>query len=87
MTKQEAYKIVFEDLIQEPIARGIYNKSDDDINYEYFMYGICTVMEAIAFGVSEECYEQFDYMFIYNMIESEKDIDDKERSFKDMSKM
>ena len=86
MTKQEAYKIVFEDLIQEPIARGVY-KSNKDVNYEYFMYGICNVMETIAYRVSEKCYEQFDYMFLYNMMESEKDIDDKERNFKDMPRM
>ena len=68
MDKSEAYKIVFEDLTQCNLFKGIYDAANgkDD-----FMYGISTVMENIAYNVSEECHDKFTKEFTQNMIESE----------------
>ena len=69
MDKSEAYKIVFDDLIQCDLFKGIYDAKHGN---EQYMYGISAVMECIAQGVSDECYESFNNKFINNMLESEK---------------
>lgn len=69
MNKTEAYKIVFEDLKKYELFTGKYDVRHDS---EKYMYGIATVMEVIAFGVSEDVHDEFDIMFINNMIESER---------------
>jgi len=63
----EAYKIVFDDLIQHDLFKGIHDAKHGNNN---FMYGIATVMECIAHGVSEECLEKFNKEFTQNMIAS-----------------
>lgn len=72
MTREEAYKIVFDDLTREdgyPIFRGIYDAKNGKDSY---MYGISHAMEYIALQVSEQTYESFGDMFLKNMIKSEE---------------
>lgn len=69
MSKSEAYQMVLEDLEKISLLRGVY---DAEHGNEHFMYGIATVMEIIANGVSEERYTQFDSMFSNNMAASEE---------------
>lgn len=67
-SKARAYKIVFDDLIQHNLFKGIYDAKNGN---EYFMYGIGIVMEYIAHGVSEEYLKKFNETFTQNMITSE----------------
>ena len=69
MTKQLAYAIVLNDLLECPMFKGIY---DAENGSEHFMHGISTVMENIAYHVSEDCAIDFSEMFIANMIDSEE---------------
>ena len=69
MDKSEAYKIVFDDLIQCNLFKGIHDAKNGNV---FFMYGIATVMEYIAYGVSEECLEKFHKEFTQNLIASEE---------------
>lgn len=69
MSKSEAYQIVLEDLEKSPLLCGVYDARHGN---EHFMYGIATVMEIIASGVSEERYTQFSSMFSNNMAASEE---------------
>lgn len=69
LSKSEAYKIVFDDLIKRDMFKGIY---DAKHGKDSFMYGVSIVMEYIAFNVSEDCYENFEDEFIKNMTESQK---------------
>lgn len=68
LSKSEAYKIVFDDLIKRDLFKGIY---DAQHGTDSFMYGVVTVMEDIAINVSEDCYEKFEDEFMENMAESE----------------
>ena len=68
LTKEQAYRIVFNDLEKIPMFRGIYDARRGN---ESFMYGIETVMETIALGVSEDMHDQFCDIFTANMIGSE----------------
>ena len=67
MNKSEAYKIVFEDLTKCDMFKGIY---DAEHGKDSFMYGVLTVMENIAFNVSEECGDKFSTKFTENMNKS-----------------
>ena len=67
--KSEAYKRVYDDLMQVSLFRGIYDASHGK---EHFMYGVSCVMEFVASGVNEETHEKFEYEFTQNMIESEE---------------
>ena len=68
MSKEEAYKIVYEDLKTHSLFRGIYNAKNGS---KSFMYGISIVMECVAVGVSDETYEKFKEEFLDNMVKSE----------------
>lgn len=71
MKLQEAYKMVYEDMIQSEC--GLLVGNYDAVNgKKLFMYGISTVMEWIAYRVSEEEGDAFSDVFIKNMIDSEK---------------
>ena len=72
MNKSEAYKIVFDDLMNVNMFKGIYDATYDE-NTNHFIYGIQTVMENIAYGVSEECYDEFSKMFLANVISSQEE--------------
>ena len=67
LSKSEAYKIVFNDLIKCDMFKGIY---DARHGKDSFMYGVSMVMGNIAMNISEECYEKFEDDFVKNMIES-----------------
>ena len=66
-SKARAYQVVFQDLMQIDLFRGIHDAKNGS---ECFMYGVATVMECIAHGVSEECLEKFNKEFTQNMIAS-----------------
>ena len=68
MSKEEAYKIVYEDLKTHRLFRGIYDGKNGS---KKFMNGVSLVMECVAIGVSEETREEFNKEFIDNMIKSE----------------
>ena len=66
----KAYEIVFNDIVNSGCGLMI-GKFDAKNGEEYFMYGISTVMEWIAYRVSDEVGDEFSDLFIKNMIESE----------------
>ena len=68
LSKSEAYKIVFNDLIKCDMFKGIY---DARHGAAYYMYGVKAVMENIAINVSEDCHEKFVDEFITNMVKCE----------------
>ena len=70
MTKETAYAIVFNDLLDCPMFKGIYDAENGN---KHFMYGIETVMENIAYHVDEDYACIFAQMFIANMEKSEKE--------------
>ena len=70
MDKKEAYQIVLDDLMQCDLFRGKYDAKHGAS--EHYMYGICTVMEAIAYRVSEKTGDAFSDMFLLTMIKSEE---------------
>ena len=69
MNKSKAYKIVLDDLMQHNLFKGIYDAKN---GRKDFMYGIATVMECVALGVSYECYDIFQNEWIKNIIASEE---------------
>lgn len=69
MTKQEAYKIVFKDLIKSELFCGQYDAKHGN---EHFMYGILTVMEVIAMRVNDQTYFDFEEKFLNNLKKSEE---------------
>ena len=71
MNKQDAYRIVLDDLMGVNLFKGIYDATYDE-KTNNFIYGIQTVMESIAYGVSEECYDEFSNMFLANVISSKE---------------
>lgn len=70
MSKQEAYRIVYDDLMEIGMFKGIYDATEES-SY-HFMYGIQTVMEHIAYNVSEDCYNEFSNKFIENLANSKE---------------
>jgi len=66
---KEAYKLVFEDLKKCGMFVGKYDARNGDIN---FMNGICTVMETIAYTISEEVGEEYSDLFLENIQASEE---------------
>lgn len=71
MDKQEAYKIVLEDLTK--CGCGLFVGQYDAKNgSEQFMYGISTIMEHIAYKAGKREYDEFINTFFENM---EKSID------------
>lgn len=69
MNKQEAFKIVLEDLTKGgcDLFVGWYDAKNGS---EHFMYGISTVMEHIAYQAGKKEYEEFQSMFFENMRKS-----------------
>ena len=66
----KAYEMVLNDIVNS--GCGLMIGKFDAINGEkHFMYGISTVMEWIAYKVSDEVGNEFSDLFIKNMIESE----------------
>jgi hypothetical protein len=74
MTTQDAYRIVLNDILNSGCDMFI-GKHDASHGDFHFMYGIGTIMEFIAYKVSEADGDAFSDLFIKNMIESEKMLD------------
>lgn len=70
--KAQAYKLVFDDLCQVGLFVGRYDAIHGD---DHFMYGVNTVMEFIAHGVSDECLDEFSDRFAANMLKSQEAVD------------
>lgn len=72
-TVQDAYRIVFNDMMNSEcgLLVGKYDAKNGD---EKFMHGINTVMEWIAYRVSEKQGEEFSAMFFDNMIDCQKKV-------------
>ena len=67
MNKQDAYKIVLNELLKVNMFRGVYDAKNGN---EDFMDGILTVMEYIAFGADEKVGAEVTSQFTKNMVES-----------------
>ena len=65
---ENAWKVVYDELIKVPLFCGHYDARNGSDPY---MYGICTVMENIALHVSEECADNFVELFVTNKISSQ----------------
>jgi hypothetical protein len=68
---QDAYRIVFNDMMNSGcgLLVGQYDAKNGKAE---FMHGIATVMEWIAYRVSEEQGNDFSDLFVKNLTESEK---------------
>ena len=69
MTKQEAYKIVYNDILNRDIGLflGRFDAKNGDPK---FIYGISTVMEFIALEYSEKDYDDFQKIWFENFQKS-----------------
>lgn len=70
---QDAYRIVFNDMMNSGCGL-LVGQYDAKNGKEDFMHGIATVMEWIAYRVSEEQGDDFSDLFVKNLIESEKKV-------------
>lgn len=75
MTKQDAYRIVYNDILNRDIGLFL-GRFDAKNGKPEFMYGISTVMEFIALECSEEDYEDFQQIWFENF---QKSIDNAEK--------
>ena len=71
MTVQEAYSIVLNDILNSECGMFVGNY-DAKNGSDKFMYGISTVMEYIAYKVSDEQGNKFVDLFLKNMVASEQ---------------
>lgn len=69
MNKTIAFQIVLNELLDVPMFKGIYDAKRGNKD---FMYGISTVMEHIAYTVNDNVGNDFNDIFLKNMITSEK---------------
>lgn len=69
MTEREIFEAVYLELRQNPLLTGRYDAVNGN---KHFMYGVQTVMEAIAVRAGKNYYEDFSNEFIRNMIKSEE---------------
>ena len=67
MIRKLAYWIVYSDLKQVSLFRGIYDAKYGD---KHYMYGIWSVMEFIAHNISEDFAEDLNNTFVDNLIMS-----------------
>lgn len=69
MTLQDAYRIVYNDILNKDVGLlvGKYDAKNGNTDY---MHGIATVMEFIAINVSETDCDDFENIFYNNMLES-----------------
>lgn len=71
---QDAYRIVFNDILNNGCGMFV-GQYDAKNGSDQFMHGICTVMEHLAYSVSDEDGYAFSDLFTKNMVESEKKVD------------
>lgn len=71
MSIQEAYKIVYEDMMNSGchLLQGHYDAKNGN---EKYMLGVNMVMEFIAYKVSDENGDKFSEMFYKNILDSQK---------------
>ena len=76
MEREKAFRLVFEELKQCNMFRGVYDARHDlrnrNDNIERFMFGVEAVMAGIASQISNEEYEKFEEMFFDNVDRSIK---------------
>ena len=65
MTKQDAYRIVYNDILNRDIGLFL-GKFDAKNGKPEFMYGISTLMDFIAYESSEADYEDFQKIWFEN---------------------
>lgn len=70
-TVQDAYRIVFNDMMNSGCCL-LVGKYDAKNGNEKYMFGVDTVMEWIAYKVSEAQGDDFSELFTKNMVESQK---------------
>lgn len=70
MDKRVAYRIVFNELIKNPLFTGIY---DAENGSKEFMHGVATVMENIAYNISPDMCHSFSAGFCNNMYDCIKE--------------
>ena len=70
-TVQDAYRIVFNDMMNSGCGL-LVGKYDAKNGNEKYMFGVDTVMEWIAYKVSETQGDDFSELFTKNMVESQK---------------
>lgn len=72
--EKDTLKKIIEEMKKCGMFIGRYDAKNGN---EQFMYGISTVMEYLAYRVSDEYGDVFSDEFINNMVESEKRIEEK----------
>ena len=71
---QEEKKVI-EKVVDGMTECGLFcGRYDAKNGNEHFMYGVSTVMEYLAYLVSDECGDEFSDTFTKNMIKSEKKV-------------
>jgi len=69
MTTQEAFMLVYKQLMQNPMYRGSYDARNGD---EHYMHGIACVMESIAWRAGgDELADEYNAYWSANMGSSE----------------
>ena len=72
MNRKKAYEIVFDDLKKIPLFCGRYDgKRHGSEESRKYMHGISSVMEYIAYEISEEEGDNYCDLFLANMRKSE----------------
>lgn len=73
MDKKKAYEIVVDDIMNNGASmfQGHYDAKNGN---KHFMLGICTLLEYLAFQVSEEKGYDISERFIQNVIASEEKV-------------
>lgn len=75
MTKQDAYRIVYNDILNRDIGLFV-GRFDVKNGNPHFMSGISTVMEFLALECSEADYEDFQKIWFNNYQKSIDKVDD-----------
>lgn len=69
INKNTAFKVVFEELSKNRMFQGHYDHQHGTVD---FMCGIMTVMEYIAYNISQEVGNDFTNQFVKNMCQDKK---------------
>lgn len=67
--EKEMLKGIIEEMRECNMFNGIYNAKNGSVQ---FMYGILSVMECLAYMVSDEYGDSFSDTFLQNLIDSEQ---------------
>ena len=70
MSKQEAFVIVFDELVKISTFRGVYDAKNGNRDY---MNGVLAVMECIAYNINPDMYSAFSTNFIDNVLYCEEE--------------